>query len=101
MHFNMEYWPRLPERSGVRRLLVDLEVYFGEEERFKDHAKGWPTEFLMDVAEACMEDHPRDRQGRCPETRDRCYYHQHRDESDKCSKPTEQGHLNVVTIVDR
>ena len=88
----MEYWLRLPERSSIRRPLVDLEVCYCEVKSFEDQAKGWPIEFLMDVAKACMEDRPRDRNGRCPETRDTCYYHQHRGESDKCSKPTKQGH---------
>lgn len=49
----------------------------------KDRLRSYPSHLILMIAEAFIEER---RTGITmdPEKRDRCYYHDHRDEADKC-----------------
>lgn len=80
-----KYWAQLPQGSGIRRLLVDLEVSYGETDCLSSDNRHWPYDYLIELVKAYGTDRGTDGKARQPEEREKCYYHRHSEGSPKCA----------------
>ena len=73
--------PRLPQNSTMLRMLVDFEAPYLDPESLRSR----PAVYTRLIAEACLRDEYTTVKERSPENREeKCFYHEHVDESDKC-----------------
>lgn len=81
-----ELYCRVPRRPKLSRLFVDIWVfYLADGASFAKHLQDIPTDFVAEVASICMEERTMRFADREPTRRSRCFYHEHRNDSDKCN----------------
>ncbi|KAK5132464.1 hypothetical protein LTR08_009075 [Meristemomyces frigidus] len=75
----------LPHKCGLCRLLVDFYSCYAKGAWFEHHADQIPTEFMTDIAMAAIRERQMALRDRFPMNRERCFYHEHKDDTDKCT----------------
>ncbi|KAK3715687.1 hypothetical protein LTR37_006912 [Vermiconidia calcicola] len=94
-----DYWDRIREGSSLRRLLVHLTACNLEEAAFAQETADVPHSFLAEIARVLLADRKAKNLIYPDENKDKCFYHEHHDDSDKCggSEATKAGERTATT----
>lgn len=80
-----ELWPQVPLGSTLSRLWVDYLAADFDTEVLCQEVSSYPPGLVIEVAKICVREQRMDWRLRKPRNRGKCYYHEHKDESDKCT----------------
>lgn len=75
---------KLPVDSTYVKLCADYYATDYGKAKFEEEAKKMPAEFVLKIATTSVWERDMSNIDRKPRNRPKCYYHNHRDESDKC-----------------
>lgn len=70
--------------SILGRLVVDYVAAEMSEEDFIKDIKHYPAAFITEVAKVSLRERMMPEEERLPKNRPKCYYHEHKDDRDKC-----------------
>ena len=79
-----EMWDTICQTSKFAQLWVDYLVTDMHAEAFVKHLDVYPVGFVKQIAKVCVEQQSTEVDKRKPRNRTTCYYHDHKDEADKC-----------------
>lgn len=71
--------------STLGRLLIDSVATEVTKEVFMKNVDSYATAFVIEVAKVCVMERNMTLDERQPRNRPKCYYHEHKDEKDKCA----------------
>ena len=80
-----EVWERVPHGSKFARLWVDYITVETIPEHFEKQVEGYPPEFVVEIAKVCKKEEEMALELRAPGNRPKCFYHEHKDDEDKCA----------------
>ena len=75
----------LPKFSGIRRLLLDLDLGRGHSEYMERDAEMYTLEYTFDLAVSLMKVAEKGNEYPDPRWESRCNYHEHRDGASRCT----------------
>lgn len=78
-------WDQIVVGSTMARLLVDYMAVDFSPETFIQQADDFPSGLVLEIAKAGVRDAHLSRDDRKPKRRDKCFYHTHKHDSDKCA----------------
>ena len=79
-----EHWHRLPEKSTFSRMLADFWAIHSSERTFEEVADTLPASFIHHIAKAGIRYKDMGDEEKLAKIEDRCVYHEHASEEDKC-----------------
>lgn len=81
-----QMWEKVPHGSNHCRLYVDTLAVHCLPDYYDRAVADYPPEFVMEIAKVCVrEGDTMLSRERYPANREKCYYHEHRDETDGCA----------------
>lgn len=77
-------WGKLLHSSKMAKLLVDYFAADHDPNTFVRNAARYPPGFVLEIAKSCVLEQKMPVNDRKHRHRPKCFYHEHKDENDKC-----------------
>ncbi len=77
-------WHILPQNSKMRGLIVDYTATELVQELFLEEAASYPSDFVLEIAKACVRERGQKNEERKPTERGKCFYHEHKSGQGNC-----------------